>query len=183
MLGGFVDGERVVVNFVSNFKSVTLFYFHWLIYVCYFNIFIWVIAFTNCTCISVYLYLHFCCLFERKKLKLKKESLLFIIIYEYLFFNLVGFVYIFFYFDSVFVRVGVSMSLCLLSNIAFFVLCLRSLNIWVFFFFFFCVCRRGGGHYLYNFFPILHKTSSREIASLDFNSYNHMAHGNLVLHQ
>ena len=98
-----------------------------------------------CICIFVV------CLKE-KKLKLKKEYFLFIIIYEYLFFNLVGFVYIFFYFDSIFVRVG----------------------------------EGAGGHYLYNFFPILHKTSSREIASLDFNCYNHMAHmahDNLVLHQ
>ena len=26
--GGFVDGNRVVINFISNFKSVTLFHFH-----------------------------------------------------------------------------------------------------------------------------------------------------------
>ena len=37
---GVVGGKRVVINFVSNLKSITLFYFHWLIYVCYLNIFI-----------------------------------------------------------------------------------------------------------------------------------------------
>ena len=34
----------------------------------------WVIALTNCNCISVFLYLYFCCLLERKKMKLKKKN-------------------------------------------------------------------------------------------------------------
>ena len=32
------------------------------------------IAFTNCNCISVYLYLYFCCLFEKKKIWNKKKN-------------------------------------------------------------------------------------------------------------